>query len=245
MKIGIIIQARMGSSRFPGKILEKINNISLLELQHRRLVNSKKANKIIVATSNKSIDNSIEELCIELGILCFRGSEDNVLDRYYQAAKAHDIDTIIRSNGDCPFIDPAEVDKLIEIWEFNYPNYDYISNILEETFPLGMHIEIFKTASIKKALNENLSKEDLEHVTPYLYRNPEKFNLLSVRNEEDLSKYRWTIDYPEDLKFVEEIYKRFGTNNSSFGMKDIIKLLNKEPELLNINSKYKKKQNLL
>jgi spore coat polysaccharide biosynthesis protein SpsF len=245
MKIGIIIQARMGSSRFPGKILKKINNISLLELQYRRLINSKKTNKIIIATSNKAIDNCIEELCIELDIPCFRGSENNVLDRYYQAAKSYDIDTIIRSNGDCPFIDFAEIDKLIEIWESNYPKYDYISNILEETFPLGMHIEIFTICALKKALNENLSKEDLEHVTPYLYRNPEKFNLLSVRNKEDLSNYRWTIDYPEDLKFVEEIYKRLGTDNSLFSMKDIINLLQVEPELTKINSKYKKKQNLL
>ena len=108
-----------------------------------------------------------------------------------------------------------------------------------------MHVEIFTTVAIKKALNENLSKEDLEHVTPYLYRNPKKYNLLSVKNKEDLSKYRWTIDYPEDFKFVEEIYKRFGTDNSSFNMKDIVNLLNNEPELTKINSKYKKKQNLL
>ena len=199
----------------------------------------------LIHTSNKSIDDSIEELCIARDILYFRGSENNVLDRYYQAARFHDIDTIIRSNGDCPFIDPAVIDMIVEIWEFNYPNYDYISNILEETFPLGMHVEIFTTVAIKKALNENLSKEDLEHVTPYLYRNPKKYNLLSVKNKEDLSKYRWTIDYPEDFKFVEEIYKRFGTDNSSFNMKDIVNLLNNEPELTKINSKYKKKQNLL
>ena len=172
MNLGIIIQARMGSTRFPGKILKKIDNKSLLELQYRRLKNSKKAQQIIIATSDKKSDDCIEELCFQLNIKCFRGSESNVLDRYYQTAKYFNLDVIIRSNGDCPFIDPVQIDKIIDIWKLNYPKYDYISNILEESFPLGMHIEIFSIIALERALKESKIEEDLEHVTPFIIDGP-------------------------------------------------------------------------
>ena len=244
MKIGIIIQARMGSSRLPGKILKEIDGKSLLELQYKRLIHSEKAEKIIIATSDNKIDDCIEVLCKKLNILYFRGSEDNVLDRFNKAAEYFDLDVIVRSNGDCPFIDSKIIDKLIEIWQLNAPKYDYISNILEDTFPLGMHIEVFTKKALEKTLEENITKEDKEHVTPFIYRNPSKFNLLNIENNTNLSDYRWTIDYQEDFEFVKEIYKRFGVNNSSFGMQDIIKVLEREPQLSMINSFYKKKQSL-
>lgn len=245
MKIGIIIQARMGSTRFPGKVLKKIEDKSLLELQYRRLKNSRKANRIIIATSISSLDDPIEELCKEINIPCYRGSEENVLERYYQASIHYNLDVVIRSNGDCPFIDSREIDKLIDIWESNHSKYDYVTNILEETFPLGMHIEIFSIAALKKALQGSTSKEEYEHVTPYIYKNPNKFRVLNIKNKDNLSSYRWTIDYPEDFKFVKEIYKRFGVHNSSFSMYDIIKLMKSEPNLALINDKFKKKQSLL
>ena len=245
MNIGIIIQARMGSTRFPGKVLKKIEDKSLIELQIKRLQNSKKTKNIIIATSVNSLDDPIEKLCNEIRIPCYRGSEDNVLERYYHAAEHYELDVIIRSNGDCPFIDSLEIDKLIDIWEINYPKYDYITNILEETFPLGMHIEIVSKIALETAMKESTTKEEREHVTPYIYRNPNKFKILNITNQENLSSYRWTIDYPEDFEFVKEIYKRFGTNNSSFSMNEIINLMKSEPKLALINNNFKKKQSLL
>jgi spore coat polysaccharide biosynthesis protein SpsF len=245
MRIGIIVQARMGSTRFPGKVLKEIQGKSLLELQFNRLKRSQKVDTVIIATSEENIDDCIAELCENLGIPCFRGSEKDVLERYYLAAKHYDLDVIIRTNGDCPFIDATVIDKLIGIWQLNFPKLDYVSNILEETFPLGMHIEVFSLSTIKRALDESIADEEREHVTAYIYRNTQKFNVLNVRNEQDLSSYRWTVDYPEDFMFVEEIYKRFSVDDSSFGMHDIVTLLKKEPELMKINSYYKKKQNIL
>jgi spore coat polysaccharide biosynthesis protein SpsF len=245
MRIGIIVQARMGSTRFPGKVLKEIQGKSLLELQFNRLKRSQKVDNVIIATSYESNDDCIAELCHDLSIPCFRGSEKDVLERYYLAAKHYDLDVIIRTNGDCPFIDATIIDNLISIWQLNFPRFDYVSNILEETFPLGMHIEIFSLSAIKRALDESIADDEHEHVTAYIYRNKKIFNVLNVRNEQDFSQYRWTIDYPEDFTFVEEIYKRFGINDSSFGMHDIVRLLEKEPELMKINSYYKKKQNIL
>ncbi len=245
MKIGIIVQVRMGSSRYPGKVLKQIQGKTMLELQYERLKRCHGADTIIYATSSKKVDDPIQTLCDELSIKLFRGSEENVLERYYKAAILNDLDVVIRTNGDCPFIDANEIDKMIEIWKEKYPNYDYISNILEESFPLGMHIEIFKLDSLKRVYDENISNSDREHVTPYIYRNPKKFKVMNVLNEIDLSKHRWTVDYEEDFIFVKEIYKRLGIDNSSFTMAEIVDLIQKEPHLQEINSKFKKKQSLL
>ena len=245
MNFGIIVQARMRSSRFPGKVLKKIQNKTLLELQINRLKHSQKVDMIIVATSVEYVDNKIFAECERLGIPCFRGSENNVLERFYQAAKYYDIDVIIRTNADCPFIDAIQIDKLIDIWNEKYPNIDYVSNILEESFPLGMHIEIFSKEAIKIALEQSIDKDEHEHVTAYIYRNNTIFRILNVLNDEDLSNYRWTIDYPEDFLLVKEVYKNFGVANSKFTMTDLVYFFKANPELQKINSQYKKKQSIL
>ena len=245
MNFGIIVQARMRSSRFPGKVLKKIQNKTLLELQINRLKHSQKADMIIVATSVEHADNEVSAECERLGIPCFRGSENNVLERFYQAANCYGIDVIIRTNADCPFIDAIQIDKLINIWNAKYPNIDYVSNILEESFPLGMHIEIFSKEAIKIALDQSIAEDEHEHVTAYIYRNTTIFRILNVLNDEDLSAYRWTIDYPEDFLLVKEVYKNFGVANSKFTMTDLVCFFKANPELQKINSQYKKKQSIL
>lgn len=245
MKTVIIIQARMDSTRFPGKILEKIGQRELLVFQYERLVKSEKADLIVVATTTNILDDRVEGLCIKYGIPCFRGAEEDVLQRYRDAAELYDADVIVRINADCPFIDSVEVDHVITTWLDGQPVIDYAANILEETYPIGMHIEVFSRAALERAASNASSPDEREHVTPYIYRNPDLFHLHSITSFENLSKFRWTVDYPEDLDFVRKVTDALLLKHSNFGMWDIVNLLRKQPELTYINDQFKKKQNLL
>jgi len=245
LKTVIIVQARMGSSRLPGKILEEVAGQPLLIFQYERLSRSLKADLIVVATTTNPLDDKVESLCNQFSIPCFRGPEQDVLLRYRNAAEVFEADVIVRINADCPLIDPVEVDRVIEAWFEQQPSLDYASNILEETFPMGMHIEVFSRATLNRAESNASSLEEREHVTPYIYRNPSIFQLYSVINPKNLSDYRWTVDYQEDLDFVRKVVEALEPNNQEFGMMDVINLLNEYPRLMNINSQYKKSQNLL
>jgi|APSaa5957512535_1039671.scaffolds.fasta_scaffold04183_5 spore coat polysaccharide biosynthesis protein SpsF len=244
MKIVIIVQARMGSTRFPGKILKTINNQPMLIFQYKRLQRSKLSSLVCVATTNEKSDDIINELCLENNIPVFRGSETDVLKRYHDAANYFNADVVVRINSDCPLIDPSEVDKVINEWINSNPRVDYASNILEETFPLGMHTEVFSIQALEKAHAEARLSDEREHVTPYIYRNPSIFNLQSIVNNENLSHYRWTVDYPEDLDFVREVANNL-IPKENFGMMEVVELINAKPNLKKINNMYKKRQNIL
>lgn len=234
----------MGSTRLPGKILKKINNQPMLLFQYERLLKVKKADLICIATTDNSSDNIISDICLKNNIPVFRGSENNVLKRYFDASNYFDIDLIVRINSDCPLIDPYEVDKIINKWIDN-EEVDYASNILEETYPLGMHIEVFSRKILEKVFREAKELDEKEHVTPYIYRNPDKFKLLSVVNKVNLSDHRWTVDYPEDIEFIKKIVSKLTPINKNFKMSDVIRLVNKDTDLKKINNMYLKKQNLL
>ena len=244
-KTVIIVQARMDSSRFPGKILKKVGEHELLIFQHQRLLKSTKADLIVIATTTNTLDDCIEEYCDKNEIPCFRGSEQDVLQRYRDAADFYDANVIVRINSDCPFIDPIEVDHAIMTWFDKQPNIEYASNILEETYPVGMHIEVFSREALERATLEASSPDEREHVTPYIYRNPELFNLHSITCSENLSHFRWTVDYPEDLHFICKVADILISEKSKFGMWEIVDLLRKNPELPKINNQFKKRQNLL
>tara|TARA_Y100000768_G_scaffold351645_1_gene302696 strand:+ start:455 stop:1180 length:726 start_codon:yes stop_codon:yes gene_type:complete len=241
MRIGIILQARCNSKRFPNKVLKIINKKSILELVIQRL---KKIPNIslIVATTKSQDDNKICKICIKKKVNFYRGKTNDVLSRYYEVASKFKLQTIIRCNADCPFIDKNIIEKMLSI--FKKKKYDYFSNILEPSFPSGLHVEIFNFKSIKIAHKNASSISDREHVTPYIYKNKKKFLISSYKNNKDLSFHRWTIDYPEDLRFVKKVFKQFRYAND-FKMRDIINLLKKKPELMKINYNIKKKQNLL
>lgn len=243
MKIVTIVQARMGSSRLPGKILKKISGKEMLLFQHERLVKSDKSNLTVIATTVNSIDDSVESICIKNNISYFRGSESDVLLRYFDAATFFKADAIVRINSDCPFIDPVVVDRVIQSWLDGQPNLDYASNILEETFPLGMHVEVFSYEALDYANKNALKPDEREHVTPYIYRNPSIYKILNVANSLNLSDYRFTVDYEEDLIFANEVANRIG--NSETGMVEIIEFLKDNEDVMKINCKYKKNQNLL
>tara|TARA_S200000501_G_scaffold378448_2_gene441112 strand:+ start:636 stop:1364 length:729 start_codon:yes stop_codon:yes gene_type:complete len=238
MKIGIIIQARMLSTRLPGKVLKKINNNKVvLEMISKRLEHVENKTDIIFATSKNKADDKIEEFCRKKKYAFFRGDEKNVLKRYYEAAKSFNLDVVVRCNADCPLIDSKIVNKVI--LEFLNSDADYVSNILKPSFPVGMHTEVFSFKSLKKAFKEASDEEELEHVTPYFYRNPEKFKLKNVKHSEDLSHHRWTLDYKEDLNLISKIYFEL-KNKDIFSMEEILEVFEKQPTLFDINSHYKK-----
>ncbi|PKP51251.1 MAG: acylneuraminate cytidylyltransferase [Candidatus Altiarchaeales archaeon HGW-Altiarchaeales-3] len=169
----------------------------------------------------------------------FRGSEDDVLDRYYKAAKEVNADVVVRMTSDCPLIDPKVSDKVIETFLNNH--CDYCSNCLKRTYPQGLDTEVFSFEALEEAWKEAGEYYQREHVTPYIHENPGKFKLLTVSNDKDLSHLRWTLDTIEDFNFINEIYKRLYNEEKIFYIEDILKILDKEPELIEINKHIKQK----
>ena len=241
MQIGIILQARSNSKRFPNKVLKKIKNKTILELIIHRLRNIS-GTKLLIATTTSKNDSKICRISKKLDIPFYRGKIKDVLSRYYHAASKYKLKTIIRCNADCPFIDKNIIKRMLKIYKKK--KYDYFSNILEPSFPSGLHVEIFNFKALSKAYHKASINSDREHVTPYIYKNKKKFLIGSFKNKKDLSFHRWTIDYLEDLRFTKTVYKEFSYKNK-FKMQDIIKLLEKNPKIMKINYHIKKRQNLL
>ena len=241
-----IIQARMGSTRLPGKVMMELCGKPVIEHVVNRLNESKLIDKIIIATSIDSNNQPIIEFCQKKDISYFVGSENDVLDRYYKTAiynKLDEEDILIRITSDCPLIDPFVVDKVIE--EHISKNNDYTTNVIECTYPDGLDCEVFNFSILKDAwLNANLSSQR-EHVTLYIRDNPNKFKLGNVKNDYDLSDFRWTLDEKEDFIFINEIYQNLYHENSFFTMEDVIELINHKPELLEINSKFTRNEGLI
>ncbi|MBU0477143.1 glycosyltransferase family protein [bacterium] len=233
MKVAAIIQARMSSTRLPNKVLADIEGKPMLWHVINRLKRAELVDEIIVATTTNRKDESIIELAKETKAEWFRGSESDVLDRYYQAAKKHGSDIIVRITPDCPLIDPEVIDKVIE--RFFIGNLDYVSNVHPPTYPDGLDIEVFSFKTLKKAWEEAKKSSEREHVTLYVVNHPEIFIIGNIENEKNLSYMRWCIDEQKDLKFIKEIYKRLYKNDEIFNMNDILSLLKKEPELMKIN----------
>ena len=235
--------SRLNSKRLPNKVLLKIKGKTILEHIVNRLKLSKKIDDIFVLTSKSKKDDKIFDLCNKIKINCYRGPENDVLRRFYEAAVNLNVEYIIRCNADCPFIDYKILDKMINNFE-KYKKIDYLSNILEQTFPIGMHIEIFTKKTLNKAHRNCKSMKRREHVTPYIYNNKKIIskNFSSIIN---LSHHRWTIDYFEDYLFTKKIYNKLYSSNKYFDMNDILKLLQKNQDLMNINYHIIKNNNIV
>ena len=246
MNIVCIIQARTTSSRLPNKVLLSLpygSDKTVLEQVINRVNKSEFINKIIIATTVNKTDNPIEELCENLKITCYRGSEDNVLARYYEAAKENEADMIIRVTSDCPCIDSKVIDNLItkHLEEKN----DYTSNSLERTFPHGLDCEIFSFKLLEEAYNNAKEKFEKEHVTPYIYKtNKDKFKIgsLILKDSRDYEKIRITLDTEEDYTLLCTVYDYLYEEDYTFNCTDIIKLFEKKPWLLRINNNIKQKK---
>lgn len=244
MKVVIVIQARMGSTRLPGKVLKKILDKPMLWYLIDRVSRVEFAHEIVVSTTINPADDSIVDFCKDVGASCYRGSEHDVLSRYYETAKQHNADCVVRICSDSPLVDPFVVDKLIKIFTKGKGEYDYVSNTLEESYPVGLHTEVFSIGALENSHSNATDPVEREHVTPYIYRNPNIFKLNSVALDVDLSNYRWTVDYPEDFKLVKNIFENIYPSKTDFDMFDVVNYLKHNPEIASINGNFKKKQTL-
>lgn len=244
MKVVCIVQARVGSTRLPGKVLKKICGKTILEHDIDRLRRFKEIDKIVIATTTLEKDNAIVEECERLGVMYFRGSEDDVLSRYYYAAKENNADIVVRITSDCPLIDPEISENIIKYYIDNKNKYDYVSNTIDRTYPRGLDTEVFSFKVLERAFKEAVSLRDKEHVTPYIWNNPQIFKLAQYKNHEDYSHLRWTLDTEEDFELINKIYNLLYPNmNSKFQFDNILDLYDKYPELKSINVNVKQKEN--
>lgn len=242
MKVAAIIQARMGSSRLAGKVLMKVLGRPLLAYQLERVGRSVNIDEILVATTDKAIDDDVALLCESLGIPYLRGSEDDVLERYYKTALQVKADAVVRLTGDCPLIDPQVIDKVIDYYLLHVHEFQYASNTLKRTFPRGMDAEVFSFQALKKAHRQATSSADREHVTRYIVNNPEAFKLFNVSYSEDCSFHRWTVDTHEDFTLIREIIEAIYPSNPHFSMEDIIHLFEENPDWQLINTQIQQKK---
>jgi len=227
----VLIQARMGSSRFPGKVLQDLCGRPMLWHVVNRARRAKGADKVVVATTDQSPDDAIADFCRREGIGCYRGSEADVLDRFYQAARANGGDVVVRVTADCPLIDPAVIDEVVT--RFERGDCDYACNVIRYTYPDGLDTEVFSFAALERAWREARKPSEREHVTPYL--RTDKFRVASVESHVALppGQQRWTVDHPADLEFVRKIYEAF-SQNGDFGLREVLDLLKERPELATI-----------
>ena len=230
--IGCIIQARVGSSRLPGKVMMKLDNENtVLEYVIKQLSFCKLIDKKIIATTNLEQDNVIEEAAKKLGLECFRGSTENVLDRYYECAKRFNLEHILRITSDCPLIDPGIVDRVIE--EYLTKKYDYVSNTLIKTFPIGMDAEIFSFNILEDVWKNATLESEKEHVTPYIRNKKGNYRLQNILNLEKMDHLRLTLDRIEDFNLIKKITTEI--DKRPIMIKDILDLFSKQPELVKIN----------
>ena len=229
--IGCIIQARMGSSRLPGKVLKEIQKKPILDYVIKQVKFSKKIKKIVIATTVDQNDNVIEKFCQSKKISYFRGKENDVLDRYYQCGKKFGFKKIVRITSDNPLIDPEIIDECIEVYEKN--NFDYLSTEHPPTLPQGYAVEIFTFKALENAWKNAKKPSEREHVTPYFYNHPEFFSLYNFQYKKNLSNIRCTLDRENDFLFIKKII--LSANKQPILLNDLLKIISDNPKLLDIN----------
>jgi len=242
MKTVAIVQARMGSTRLPGKVMMTAAGDPLLEHLLMRLRRSKRADDIVVATTELEKDDPVASLAKRLGVNVWRGSEDDVLARYHGAALNASADAIIRVTGDCPLIDPAIVDLVASKFLDSQSTIDYASNTLERTYPRGLDCEVFSFAALEEAHLKATDPMEREHVTPYIWRRPERFRIAQVTQDRDLSGHRWTVDTPEDFELVRRLLEALVPVRLDFNLEDILAVLEDHPDWLRINADVPQKE---
>ena len=245
MKTDILIQARTSSSRFPEKVIQKPRGMTILELLIKRVKQAKFIDDIIIVTSSDSSDDIIEKITINNGVKIYRGSLENVLDRYYKACQTYKTKVIVRITGDCPLIDPQLIDLIVE--KFKFLKVDYLSNTIIPKFPDGQDVEVFSFHALKTAWANATLNSEREHVTPFIYKNSsfygqKLFNAVNYDNEEgDYSKIRMTVDYKEDFELIKALIEKGGTNLSWKSFVEIIE----NNDLEKVNIIYKRNQGYL
>jgi len=240
MKAVAIIQARMGSTRLPGKVLCDIEGRTMLARVVSRAARAQSLDQVVVATTVEPKDQAVIEEVAKLDVPCHRGSVDDVLDRYYQVAQVYQPSIVVRITADCPLTDPAIIDRVVETLQECFDDVAYVSNTQPtRTFPRGLAVEAFRFDVLQKAWQDDKDPAWREHVTPYIYRHPEQFCVIGVAHDEDLSHLRWTVDTREDLAFIREVYASL--ERDDFAWTDVLALLERQPELQGINQHVRQK----
>jgi spore coat polysaccharide biosynthesis protein SpsF len=236
MKVVSTIEARLRSSRLPGKVLRPAVGKPMLELLIERLRRARRIDEIVVATTDNPADDAIEELARRLGAGCFRGSEEDVLDRVLRAAQSVAADVIVEITGDCPLTDPRIVDRMVEVYLAN--KVDYVANVLKRTYPDGLEVQVFATALLAEVASLTQDPADREHVSLYIYEHPERYQLHNVESHlpEKYWELRLTLDTPEDFELIAAIYHELYPKNPAFTLDDVLRLLDRRPELLALNA---------
>jgi spore coat polysaccharide biosynthesis protein SpsF len=214
----------------------------MLELQLERLGRCRKMDRLMVATSVNPEDQAIEDICAKLGTPCFRGSLDDVLGRFYQAARTVSPDHVVRLTGDCPLADPGLIDELIDFYFKS--GCDYVSNSLEPTLPDGLDAEVFSFDALERAWREAVLPSQREHVTLYIHSSPNRFQIRSWKFFKDLSRLRWTVDEPEDLELVRAVYENLYPIRPDFSWVHVLDLMEKRPELAELNTGFRRNEGL-
>ncbi len=245
MKTVAIIQARMGSTRLPGKVLKDLCGQSVLAHVVNRVGASALVDEIVVATTDDPIDDAIVRAASDLGVAVFRGSESDVLARYFGAAQQHQADVVIRVTSDCPLFDSSVLEKMLSVF-FKSQNQsislDYLSNTLARAYPRGLDAEIFTFEALQQAYKNAHASYEREHVTPYLYQHPELFHLQNFGCDQDHSAHRWTLDTEEDWMLISKIYGHLYSDGQIFSTEQVLGLLGQYPEFVLLNADVKQKK---
>jgi len=222
----------MGSTRLPGKVLADVSGRPMLDRVVRRTAQADLVDRVVVATTDHPGDDLIVQRCDRLALDHFRGSEEDVLDRYHRAAAMFSADAVVRITADCPLVDPSVIDRVVRAFLDERP--DYAANTLRRTYPRGLDTEVIAAEALDRAWREAGKPYHRAHVCPYIYEHPERFRLLSVSAREDYSDGRWTVDTPEDLEFVRRVYRQFGSDDA-FAWRDVLDWLAGEPSVAALN----------
>ncbi len=237
--IVVVCQARMGSTRFPNKVLLPLAGAPLLQRFVERVSNARHAHTVVVATTMRSEDGAIMGLADSLGYNWYRGHTTDLLDRTYHAALTHDADVVVKIPSDCPMIDPDIIDLVIERFLERYPNIDYVSNLHPATWPDGNDVEVMSMQALQKAYVSAKAPHEREHTTPWLWDGNEDIrcgNVLNPNGRDDSMSFRWTLDYPDDYKLIRSLYDALYVQNPEFSYAEIMEYIDAHPDVLNINA---------
>lgn len=242
MTVAAIIQARMGSTRLPGKVLKSLAGETVLARVIGRVMSCSMLDLVVVATTESEQDEQVAAEAGRCGVKVYRGSEADVLDRFCQASSLANADTIVRVTADCPLYDGELLGKMLRAYFSGDARPDYLSNTLRRTYPRGLDTEIFSARALSVAWRSASEPYEREHVTPYIYSHPDRFSLVGYEGDEDHSEKRWTLDTPEDWQFISAVYQHLReSDNEAATMQDVLGLLDRHPELTAINAHVEQK----
>jgi len=232
------VQVRMGSTRLPGKVMADLGGRPTVGVIVERLRHARRLADVVIATSDEPRDAAVRDFAVSEGVPCFAGSEADLIDRLYGTARHFAADALVRITGDCPLVDPRLVDEVVTAYAAAGPGVDYASNVLPRTYPIGLDIEVYPLPTLERLWKTLDDPHWREWFPSWLWDHRDQFHIVGVIYPRDLSKLRWTVDYPEDLQFVRAVYQRLYREGEVFGMEDILELLDVAPELAAINAQY-------